>query len=83
MEPYWHPVRISQVIGRARRINSHIDLPKELQTVKVFMYLLSYDKSKQMMEKIENSYTHLRLHDKDERENLVTTDERLYPNYAS
>ena len=78
MEPYWHPVRISQVIGRARRINSHIDLPKELQTVKVFMYLLSYEKSKQMMEKIENSYTHLRLHDKDERENLVTTDERLY-----
>ena len=78
MEPYWHPVRISQVIGRARRINSHISLPKEFQNVKVFMYLLSYDKSKQSLEKIENSFAHLRLNDKDERDNLVSTDERLY-----
>ena len=78
MEPYWHPVRINQVIGRARRINSHVDLPKELQNVKVFMYLLTYDKSKEMLEKIENSFAHLRLNDKDERDNLVSTDERLY-----
>ena len=41
MEPYWHPVRINQVIGRARRICSHSDLPQDLQDVKVFMYLLS------------------------------------------
>ena len=26
-EPYWHPVRIHQVIGRAKRICSHSDLP--------------------------------------------------------
>jgi Type III restriction enzyme, res subunit len=39
MEPYWHPVRQEQVIGRARRICSHKNLPKELQTVEVFMYL--------------------------------------------
>ena len=39
-EPYWHPVRIHQVIGRARRICSHSDLPKELQTVNVFLYLM-------------------------------------------
>ena len=26
-EPYWHPVRMQQVIGRARRICSHQDLP--------------------------------------------------------
>ena len=30
MEPYWHPVK-RQVIGRARRICSHADLPKDLQ----------------------------------------------------
>jgi hypothetical protein len=39
MEPYWHPVRVEQVIGRARRICSHDKLPKELQTVQVFVYI--------------------------------------------
>jgi hypothetical protein len=39
MEPYWHHVRINQVIGRARRICSHMDLEKDLQTVTIFMYL--------------------------------------------
>ncbi len=42
VEPYWHPVRIEQVIGRARRICSHQDLPPELRTVNVFMYLTVY-----------------------------------------
>jgi hypothetical protein len=39
MEPYWHHVRINQVIGRARRICSHMDLPEELRDVTVYMYL--------------------------------------------
>ena len=42
MEPYWHPVRTEQVIGRARRICSHKSLPKALQTVEVFMYLMKF-----------------------------------------
>ena len=42
MEPYWHPVRLEQVIGRARRICSHKDLPIELQTVEVFLYLMTF-----------------------------------------
>jgi hypothetical protein len=42
MEPYWHPVRLEQVIGRARRICSHKDLPKPLQTVEVFVYLMTF-----------------------------------------
>jgi hypothetical protein len=41
MEPYWHPVRIEQVIGRARRICSHQGLPIELRTVEVFIYLMT------------------------------------------
>lgn len=41
MEPYWHPVRVEQVIGRARRICSHQSLPKELQTVEVFIYIMT------------------------------------------
>ena len=42
MEPYWHPVRLEQVIGRARRICSHKDLPVDLQTVNVFVYLMQF-----------------------------------------
>ena len=44
MEPYWHPVRTEQVIGRARRICSHKGLPRDLQTVEVFMYLMQFTK---------------------------------------
>lgn len=39
MEPYWHMVRLNQVIGRARRLCSHQDLPEELRTVQVFLYI--------------------------------------------
>jgi hypothetical protein len=42
MEPYWHPVRLEQVIGRARRICSHKNLPLALQTVEVFVYLMTF-----------------------------------------
>jgi len=42
MEPYWHPVRVEQVIGRARRICSHKNLPESLQTVEVFIYLMTF-----------------------------------------
>ena len=45
VEPYWHPVRMEQVIGRARRICSHKDLPEELRTVKVFLYLMAFSKA--------------------------------------
>jgi hypothetical protein len=42
MEPYWHPVRSKQVIGRARRICSHHELPELDRTVKVFLYLMKF-----------------------------------------
>ena len=42
IEPYWHPVRLEQVIGRARRICSHKALPLALQTVEVFVYLMTF-----------------------------------------
>jgi hypothetical protein len=45
MEPYWHPIRLEQVIGRARRICSHKNLPEELQTVNVFVYLMTFSKT--------------------------------------
>lgn len=45
MEPYWHPVRLEQVIGRARRICSHKALPPALQTVEVFVYLMIFSEA--------------------------------------
>ena len=42
MEPYWHPARIEQVVGRARRICSHKNLPDALQSVEVFLYLMTF-----------------------------------------
>jgi len=45
MDPYWHPVRSEQVIGRARRICSHKDLPPALQTVEVFVYLMVFSEA--------------------------------------
>ena len=40
-EPYWNPVRIEQVMGRAIRLGSHIQLPLEDRHVEVFLYLAS------------------------------------------
>ena len=42
MEPYWNPVRIDQVIGRARRICSHKDLPEREQFVEVHLYVMTF-----------------------------------------
>lgn len=44
MEPYWNNIRVKQVIGRAVRANSHINLPKEERFVDVFMYLTEFNK---------------------------------------
>jgi ribA/ribD-fused uncharacterized protein len=38
MEPYWNTVRTQQVKGRAVRICSHMDLPKDQQNVSIFTY---------------------------------------------
>lgn len=47
VEPYWHMVRVDQVVGRARRICSHKNLPESLRTIKVFLYMSKFsDKQK-------------------------------------
>ena len=38
VEPYWHEVRIKQMVGRAIRLCSHKDLPKDQRHVDVFRY---------------------------------------------
>ena len=77
MEPYWHPVRIDQVIGRARRICSHKDLPEEEQNVKVFMYLLTHNSD--LLKSHSDLFTELIEYDYDKKtRRSITTDERLY-----
>ena len=76
MESFWHPVRTEQVIGRARRICSHKDLPPELQTVEVFMYLMTF--SQEQLD--SDASIELRLNDKSKRDGKtpITSDEALY-----
>jgi hypothetical protein len=68
MEPYWHHVRINQVIGRARRICSHSKLPDELKDVTIFLYITIFN------EQIESD-EFISLKTQDESK---TTDEALY-----
>ena len=76
MEPYWHPVRLEQVIGRARRICSHKDLPKNLQTVEVFVYLMIFSPEQL------KSDTSIELKRKDLSKSIphvpITSDQYLY-----
>ena len=74
VEPYWHLVRSEQVIGRARRICSHQDLPEEMRTVKVFIYVSIFSEThktnKQNLELMTRDISKI-----DERP--ITTDESL------
>ncbi len=76
MEPYWHPVRTEQVIGRARRICSHKNLPSELQNVEVFVYLMTFT-PEQLKSEIANE---LRTKDLSKRAPYtpLTSDEKLF-----
>lgn len=39
LEPYWNKSRLEQVVGRASRFCSHINLPEEERNVKVYVYV--------------------------------------------
>ena len=39
IEPYWNPVRLEQVKGRAIRTGSHLSLPLEDRNVELYLYL--------------------------------------------
>ena len=41
-EPYWNEIRTKQVIGRARRLNSHKELPVSERNVEVFTYTIKF-----------------------------------------
>ena len=75
LEPYWHPVRLEQVIGRARRICSHHELPVPERTVDVWLYLMKFtDEQLETDASIE-----LRLNDVSKKTGLpFTSDQALY-----
>jgi hypothetical protein len=76
VEPYWNMVRVDQVVGRARRICSHEELPPELRTVQVFLYLTVYSDT----QKKDRNYNELMAYDLSrlEKNKPITTDEYLY-----
>ena len=76
MEPYWHPVRVEQVIGRARRICSHQGLEEQYRTVEVFVYIMVLTEAQ--LE--SDSAIELKLKDTSSESpyNPQTTDENLF-----
>jgi len=76
MEPYWHPVRREQVIGRANRICSHNTLPTELRTIQVFLYLMHF--SERQLKEGDKNAIELKLRDINKEGRVITTDEKLH-----
>ena len=76
VEPYWHMVRVEQVVGRARRICSHQDLPPDMRNVKVFLYVSTLSES----QRTDKNNNELINHDvsRIDKKTTVTTDENLY-----
>ncbi len=69
-------VRVDQVVGRARRICSHQELPEELRTVKVFLYVSTFSED----QKTDDKNIELRIRDvsRVDKSTPITTDENLY-----
>lgn len=67
MEPYWNSIRIDQVIGRAVRTCSHIDLPKKDRHVQVYVYYMK------LSEKQKQQSFSIRTQDKS-----MTSDEYIF-----
>jgi hypothetical protein len=85
MEPYWNMGRLAQVIGRARRMNSHIHMPLDMQRIRVYLYITEvYDKvniTEAELNKIRQNYTMLVTKDIIEENNveqIVSTDEKIF-----
>ena len=67
MEPYWNSIRTDQVVGRAVRTCSHIDLPKKDRHVQVYVYYM------RLSEKQKQQSFSIRTQDKS-----MTSDEYIF-----
>ena len=80
MEPYWQPVLIDQVIGRAVRTGSHMTLPPAERNVEVYVYLATYSQQQLSIMREPNLRGDVaRFNDGlQKRGAIVTSDESLY-----
>lgn len=83
VEPYWNLVRIDQVVGRARRICSHKNLPEEMHTVQVFLYISVFTEAQRLDPKYKNIMgsdigKDIVVDGKVKPGKAITTDENLY-----
>ena len=80
MEPYWQPVLIDQVIGRAVRTGSHLSLPPSERNVEVYVYLATYSAEQLRTMREPNLRGDIaRFNDGlQKRGQIVTSDESLY-----
>ena len=76
VDPYWHMVRIDQVIGRARRICSHEDLPEEYRNIQVFLYMSTLSEDQVTSE--SNMELKIRDVSKIDKKTPLTSDQYLY-----
>ena len=76
VDPYWHMVRIDQVIGRARRICSHEDLPEEYRNIQVFLYMSTLSEDQVSSE--SNMELKIRDVSKIDKNVILSTDESLF-----
>ena len=76
VDPYWHMVRIDQVIGRARRICSHEDLPEEYRNIQVFLYMSTLSEDQVTSE--SNMELKIRDVSKIDKKVILSTDESLF-----
>lgn len=67
IEPYWNNIRVDQVIGRAVRTCSHVDLPQKDRNVEVFTYRMKFT-----TEQLSKSYA-IKNSDKG-----LTTDQHIF-----
>lgn len=79
-EPYWQPVLIEQVIGRAVRTRSHVRLPPDERNVSVYIYMASIPKHMvPSISAVEVRQDVAKYPDGlDKRGKVVTSDETLY-----
>jgi hypothetical protein len=85
MEPYWNNVRVNQVIGRARRIKSHVNLPEEQRNVKVFNYIIKYTNAQKngtwINEFTTNEYVLFKKGEKSDDETINKSKENIIDEY--
>uniref|UniRef100_A0A6C0EC36 Helicase C-terminal domain-containing protein n=1 Tax=viral metagenome TaxID=1070528 RepID=A0A6C0EC36_9ZZZZ len=80
MEPYWQPVLIDQVVGRAVRTGSHLTLPPADRNVEVYVYIATYSPEQLRLLRNPNLRSDVaRFNDGlQKRGQIVTSDESLY-----